>query len=269
MPDLPRSWRGVAVITLALAMVSFCPSPSRGGRVLRRFVPGDLEFEQPGVLACDMATGYLSSQEGKRVSIPDFEISLGATDNLEFDLEGEFAMAKSGSNELSFNKVAPDNLWAYSKYGLFSSDDPDADGSDIWTLGVQGGPKLPLAQGAQGVGFEGVMLLGYVVRQTHFVLNAGGLVDPASDPHSPRPQAVESGLSIDRPIDAANQWSAGVDLASVTFLSPDDDQFNTSATLTWSPSENLDLYATVTYGWLRGGDHYGVLFGMVPRLHLW
>ncbi|HVM95059.1 MAG TPA: hypothetical protein VMT89_01665, partial [Candidatus Acidoferrales bacterium] len=89
------------------------------------------------------------------------------------------------------------------------------------------------------------------------------------DSHSPRPEAVESGLSIDRPFASVPQLSAGIDLASVTFLSPDSNQFNSSGTLTWSPTDTLDLYVTVTYGWLSGGDHYGVLFGVVPRLHLW
>ncbi|HVM98005.1 MAG TPA: hypothetical protein VMT89_16540, partial [Candidatus Acidoferrales bacterium] len=92
------------LVTLALILLIFAPHPCRGARVLRRFVPGDLEFEEPGVLALDNSVGFLSSQDGKRISIPDFEYSLGVTSNLELDLEGEFAMAKSGSNVFTFNR---------------------------------------------------------------------------------------------------------------------------------------------------------------------
>jgi hypothetical protein len=255
------------LVLLWLLSICLAATPVSAARILRRFVPGDLEFEPPGSLAIDVAAGFVRGEDGPRISVPDFEVALGATDDIEFDLEGELALDKSADGTLSFDRVAPDNLWAYTKIGLFSSD--DTDNRDVLSLGVQAGPKLPLAPGAQGVGIEGIVLLGYLMSKTHFVLNAGGLVDPASDPHAPRPRAVETGLSIDRQLDEAGQWSVGAQLAGVAFTSPDRDQFNTGATLTWSPSDNLDLYVTATRGWLSGGDQYGVLVGIVPHLRLW
>jgi hypothetical protein len=38
--------------------------------------------------------------------------------------------------------------------------------------------------------------------------------------------------------------------------------------ISWSVHPNLDLSVVGIYGFLEGDDHYGVLFGMDPKIRL-
>lgn len=131
------------------------------------------------------------------------------------------------------------------------------------------GPKLPLARGNQGVGVEGLLLLAWRIRQTQLVLNLGGLLDPAPDPHTPRPTAFEGGVDIARPLDAAGRWTLAGELSGVRYFSPDDDQLNVTLGVTWSPTDTLDVSVTALGGPLSGGDRWGVLVGFSPKTRLW
>ena len=55
----------------------------------------------------------------------------------------------------------------------------------------------------------------------------------------------------------------------MTYISPDSNQFTTTAGITWSPFDNLDLSIVGLRGWLSGGDQYGALLGISPKFRLW
>jgi hypothetical protein len=134
--------------------------------VRRFFEPTDMEFEEPGMAELDMPFGLVRGEDAYRVSAPDFEFDLGLTSNLELDIDGEFAVGGPDTGEFTFDRTAPDNLWTSLKAGLLDFGDE----ANAWTSGIQLGPKLPLAHGNQGVGVEGLLLLGWRVRQTQLVL---------------------------------------------------------------------------------------------------
>ena len=250
-----------------LALLGACaPGGARAAVMRRLFEPTDMEIEDAGVMDVDMQFGPVRGEDAWRVSVPDFEIDLGLGHGLELDLDGELAVGGPDDGDFVFDRFAPDNLWPAIKMGVLDFDDPDHDQG--WAFGFQIGPKIPLAQGAQGTGFEGLLLLGWHLHKTTIVLNAGGLRDPSTngDPH---PSGFETGLDLDRPLDAAGHWSLDGSIGAVTYLTPDRDQLTTSAGITWSPSDMLDLSVSALYGWLDGGDRYGVLLGVSPKFRLW
>lgn len=238
---------------------------ARAVPVRRIFEPTDMEFEEPGMAELDMQFGLVRGEDAYRLSAPDFEFDLGLTSNLELDIDGEFAVGGPPTGEFTFDRTAPDNLWTSLKAGLFDF----GDDANAWTSGIQVGPKLPLARGNQGVGVEGLLLLAWRIRQTQLVLNLGGLLDPAPDPHTPRPTAFEGGVDIARPLDAAGRWTLAGELSGVRYFSPDDDQLNVTLGVTWSPTDTLDVSVTALGGPLSGGDRWGVLVGFSPKTRLW
>lgn len=240
-------------------------SVARAVPVRRVFEPTDMELEEPGVAEFDMQFGLVRGESAYRVSAPDFEFDLGLTPNVELDLDGEFAVGGPDTGEFVFNRTAPDNLWTSIKAGLFDFGNADS----AWTSGFQLGPKVPLAHGNQGVGVEGLLLLGWRVHQTQLVLNLGGLIDPAADPHTPRPRAVEGGLDLNYPLDANGRWALTGELSGVRYFSPDDDQLNVTLGVTWSPTDMLDLSIVALGGPLSGGDRWGLLLGISPKVQLW
>ncbi len=213
----------------------------------------------------DMEFGLVRGEDAYRVSAPAFEFSLGLRSNVELDIDGEFAVGGPPTGEFTFDRTAPDNLWTSLKVGLFDF----GDDANAWTTGIQLGPKLPLARGNQSVGVEGVFLLGWRIRKTRLVLNLGGLLDPIPDPDTPRPAAFEGGLDIARPLDDDERWTLTGEISGVRYASADHDQVNFTLGVTWSPTDTLDVSATVLGGILRGGDRWGVLIGISPKARLW
>lgn len=117
-----------------------------------RFEPTDLELEDPGTAEIDLQLGVVRGQDLWRVMMPDFELDLGVLSNVELDLDGAYAI-EDGAHQL------PDNLWLSVKLGL--ADWHDAVAQHAWAIGVQAGPKLPIAPDNHGVGVEGLALVGY------------------------------------------------------------------------------------------------------------
>ncbi|HEX7408212.1 MAG TPA: hypothetical protein VF515_11270 [Candidatus Binatia bacterium] len=260
-----RRMADAALLYVALALVQG-PGAAWADAVRRLFEPTDLEFEQPGVVELDTQFGPVRGEKAHRIAVPDVELDLGLTRNVEFDLDGQFAIGGPDSGAFRFDRVAPDNLWPAVKLGLADFAESGADVA--WAAGLQVGPKLPLARGAHGVGIEGLLLLGCRYRQTAFILNLGGRRDPAAD-DAPGPSAAEFGIDIDHPLDAAGHWALLGEIGAVAYVSPDPNQLTTSAGIAWRPSDDLELSVTGLYGWLAGGDQYGVLFGFSPKFHLW
>ncbi|HEY2733050.1 MAG TPA: hypothetical protein VGI70_03655, partial [Polyangiales bacterium] len=76
------------------------------------------------------------------------------------------------------------------------------------------------------------------------------------------------GLFPDVELDADEEFSFNASVSGVNFLSSDADQISTSAGATWSVSDELDLSLSALVGWLAGGDRYGLLLGVSPKLDL-
>lgn len=255
--------------------------PTRAGAVtVRRFFePTDMELEDPGDVELDTQLGLVRGEDAFRVSVPDFELDVGLPWNLELDLDGEMAIGGPDGGELRFDELAQDNLWTSVKYGILTYADDEAQQSEA--LGLQVGPIWPVAPGAQGVGVEGLLLLG--VRSTggwYVVFNAGGFVEPgdASDlPKDPNPAekasdrratGIASGADLEVPLDPDGVWTALGELSGVAYVSSDEPQLTTSLGLQWTPLPDLDLGVTAFRGWLPGGDQYGVLLGVTTRFTL-
>jgi hypothetical protein len=258
-----RSRTGLRV--LCVAVLSVVSARSRAAPVRRVFEPTDIELEEPGVMEVDMQYGLVRGADADRVSIPDFEIDVGLTRTVELDLDGEAAVTRGTGHGFGVARWAPDNLWTSLKVGLVDFLDRDHDMA--WALGMQLGPKLPIARGNVGVGAEGLALLGVRWHTTQLALNLGGFVDPAPGAGSARPGAVEAGVDLAQPL--AGPWSLTGELGGVAYGSRDPDELTTTAGIAWSPSDAIELSVVGLHGWLPGGDQWGLLLGVSPKFRLW
>ena len=186
------------------------------------FEPTDFELEVPGTLEVDLQFGVIRGQGPWRLALPDFEVDLGLTKHVEFDLDGGYVLEGPEGGGFSFDHAAPDSLWPSLKVGLFESRDLLA--RTAWTTGLQLGPKLPVASGSHGLGFEGLVLVGHVMGALHLVGSAGGFVDPRPHPTGGRPTGVETGLDLDLDLDSHGDWSLTGELSAVLFTSNDPHQ---------------------------------------------
>src|SRR4051794_40778772 len=172
----PAVRRPVAVVLLPLLLAA-APLAARGASRRSRplFEPTDLELEDPGTVEVDLQLGYVQSSGPARLVIPDLELDIGLARSLELDVDASYAVIRPDRGQFALDQGAPDSLWAALKIGLLSVD--GADGG--LALGLQLGPKLPVAPGSHGVGGEALALLGLRRGDTHLVLQLGALVDPA------------------------------------------------------------------------------------------
>jgi hypothetical protein len=230
------------------------------------FEPTDLELEEPGVMEVDLQFGAIRSRGPARIVVPDFELDLGLLPNLELDVDGAYAIEGPSTGPFAFDHAAPDSLWPAAKLGLYDANDADA--HTALAVGVQLGPKLPVAIGSHGLGVEALALVGTAFARTHLVWNAGAFVDPDPDANPGRPTGLELGVDVDVDLDAKDTFSLQGGLSGVRFLSSDADQLLATAGLTWSPIDALDLSLLGLCGFLAGSDRYGVLLGVSPKLRL-
>jgi len=211
----------------------------------------------------DFQMGVIRGRDPWRIIVPDFELNLGILPNLEFDLDGSYSLEGSSSGPFSRPHAAPDALWTSVKLGL--KDWHNDALSRAWALGFQVGPKLPAARGSRGIGVEGLVLLGLLAFDSHFVLNAGLLNDPRPTAPESRPFGFECGLDIHVPFDTGDTVAFIGEVSGVHFFSADPHQLSTTAGLSYSPYRYLDLSVVGLAGWLNGSDRYGLLFGVTPK----
>ena len=231
-----------------------------------RFEPTDLEWENTGVAELDLQFGPVRGQGPWRIVVPDFELDLGLLPWLEIDLDGAYAVEGPATGPFSLDHSAPDALWLSVKLGLYGvHDDGDTFGA---ALGVQIGPKLPVAAGSHGLGVESLLLSGGTLRRLTAVLNLGGFIDPAPDASSGRQIGVEAGLDLRFKLDHHDRFGLTGELAGTHFLSRDPDQLQATLGFVWSVRPTLDLSITGLVGSLSGGDRYGVLLGISPKVRL-
>jgi hypothetical protein len=265
-PPSARRASALAAFVAAAAGAVAAPAWARTG-VRPIFEPTDLELEVPGVMEVDLQVGAIRSQGPARAVIPDFELDLGILPSVELDLDGAYAIEGPAQGPFAFDHAAPDSLWLSAKVGFFDWSDDQS--KSAWAVGMQAGPKAPVAAGAHGLGAEALFLIGHMRRNTHAILNAGGFVDPAPDAASGRPVGVEVGLDLQREVTAGGGVSLTAELSGVRFLTSDPHQLLATAGVTLSPSESLDLSVVGLWGFLAGSDRYGVLVGLSPKLRLW
>jgi hypothetical protein len=254
----------LALVAAGLSLATTSELQARAIRPL--FEPTDLEMEDTGVAEIDLQLGFVRSQGPWRLVIPDFELDLGFLPWLELDLDGAYALEGPADAPFSLDHAAPDALWPSVKLGLYDSHDSDAKTGRA--IGAQLGPKLPVASGSHGVGFEGLALLGGSLRRLQLVLNIGGFVDPAPDALSGRPIGIETGVDMQLKLDDVDRFSLTGEISGVYFLTPDPDQFLVTGGFTWSVLSNLDLSIVGLYGLLPGSDRYGVLLGISPKFRM-
>ena len=247
-------------------LVALAAAPARARPARRMFEPTDLELEDPGLLEIDGQIGVVRGPEAFRLAVPDLEIDLGLPHGFELDLDGAFALEAPADGTLRFDHVAPDNLWLGLKTGLFDWNDPAQRAA--WAIGAQIGPKLPLAPEAHGVGIEALLLAGFHRAGTHVMLNAGGLVDPASGDDTARPVGLEGGVDLAQDL-ADDRWSLTAQLGAIVFRSDDPHQLTVSFGVAWAPSQTLELSLVMLAGLLPGSDRYGLLLGLAPKIAVW
>jgi hypothetical protein len=256
-----------ALFTLCLVGPCLAPSHACARHVRPLFEPTDLEIEQPGVFEGDLQMGVVRGEDGPlRIVVPDFELDLGLLPNVELDLDGAYAIEGGNHGAFSFDHAAPDSLWLAGKFGFYDAHDDAA--NSAFAIGMQLGPKWPIAVAAHGVGAEGLLLVSTGYSIVHAVWNAGGFIDPAPDSRPGRPRGIELGTDVDIDLDSDQIFSLNGGLSIVHFFSQDAAQLLTSAGITWSVTDTLDLSVTAMVGWLAGGDRYGVLLGVSPKFQL-
>lgn len=250
--------------SLALAILMITAAPALARPMRARFEPTDLELEKPGVLDVDLQVGYLYGVQS-RLMLPDFEVDLGITRRFEIDLDGAYAI----DPRTAAGDAAPDNLWLAGKIGVFDLRWEHF----MFSGGVQLGPRLPVAHGAVGVGFDGLLLVGLAFNRTHLVLNLGGYIDPGQPTMDPtktaRPIGVQLGLAVDVDLTRDGRFGFHGELGGVVGVAVDPSQVVLAAGLVFSPNDNLDLSILALVGLLPGADRAGGMLGVSPKLVLW
>jgi len=261
--------RGV-VLALALApapALALLAVPARAAIPVRRyFEPTDLELENPGVVELDLQLGFIRSQGPYRLVVPDFEADLGILPNLELDIDGALAIEGPQDAPFALDHVVADNLWVSVKLGLFDLRNEAA--RSAWAGGVQVGPKLPLAPGADGIGVEGLLLLGRTMPGVQVVLNLGGLYDPPVAPTGSRPAGIEGGFDLKFDLPPSGVLAILGELAGVAFVSDDPNQLLVTAGIDWQPREWIEISLVGLVGFLMGSDQYGLLLGISPKFRV-
>jgi hypothetical protein len=247
------------------AALSVLLATSAAGAVKRRFEPTDLELEDAGVLEADIQVGPVQSDGPMRIVFPDAEIDLGLAPNIELDVDFTLGLEGPLRGPYSVDHTVTDNTWIAAKLGLLDVRDPAA--GTAWALGVQLGPKLPLAGDARGTGYEALFLVGRTMGRWHLVLNAGGLVDPGADISRKRPIGAVAGLDlqVDLPHDVAILGEIG----TVLYVSGDPHELAGTLGVQWSPTATLDLSVVGLVGLPPGSDRYGLLLGVARKFQLW
>jgi hypothetical protein len=251
-------------LALALAL-SASAAPARAAAIRRIFEPTDLELEKSGAVELDLQFGWIRGPSNHRVSVPDFELDIGLTKNLELDVDGTFSLEGPEGGAFSPRHFNRDNLWVGAKIGLV--DWTDEESRQSFAFGLQVGPKLPVAPGSHGLGLEVLVLGGFHRGRTTVVLNAGFLADPLPDnAGTARPKGLEGGVDVNVDLPGSGKWSAIGELGGVRFLSKDPHQLVGTAGIAYAPWKLLTLSLLGLPGFLDGDDRYGILFGASPKV---
>jgi hypothetical protein len=229
------------------------------------FEPTDLEWEEPGRAEFDLQFGLIRGPSSYRLVVPDAEFDLGITRQIEFDIDGAFALEGPDNATLRLDHIAQDNLWLSLKVGLVSF---GIGPQSLVATGLQIGPKLPTARGARQLGVESLWVVGLSSAHHHVVLNFGALLDPVAS-GTGRPKAFEGGIDLTDELDSTGTWAWVAELGAVRFISADPHQLHLTSGLVWSPNRALSVSVIALAGLAKGSDPYGGLIGVSPSTSLW
>jgi hypothetical protein len=229
------------------------------------FEPTDLEMETAGTAELDVQVGAYQGDVARLV-VPDLEFDLGLLPGLELDVDSAYTIQGPEDGRFAFTNPTPDNIWVASKLALWDS--RLEGGASAWALGLQVGPKFPMAKDLHGLGYEGLLLVGRASNRSHLVINLGGLVDPGTNISHNRAIGVEGGLDAELELQLAHLSVTG-ELGGVRYLSSDPHELHATLGLNWGVTNTLDVSLVGLVGFLSGGDHAGVLLGVSPKFALW
>ncbi|MET0793508.1 MAG: hypothetical protein ABW061_18445 [Polyangiaceae bacterium] len=251
-----------ARISLLFALSALSLSASAAAK-RRHFEPDDLELENAGVLDVDLQAGPVlgSSSSQNHLLLPDFEIGLGLTRDVELDVSGAFTFDRVGGQR----HISGDALWVATKLGLYDSSDTPG---DAWALGIELGPRFPTVDSG-GVGYGALGLVGFTHRGFAWVLNAGTLIDPGASIADQHASSLVCGLDFNAQLAEQSRWSLQSELGAAYYFSPDPHELSFSLGTTYAVSPKLDLSLTALSGFLRHTDHAALLLGVSPQVDLW
>jgi hypothetical protein len=224
-----RRTRAALALGLVVTPALFAgPAAARSRRP--RFEPTDLELEDVGTAEFDVQAGPTvgGGENGNRFIVPDMEMDLGLTSNVELDVEGAFAVDHFDGPHPRMDGEA---LWTAVKLGLFDS--RDAGGRHTLAGGIQLGPRLPTI-GTRGIGYAGLALLGVGVYRTHLVGNVGAIVDPGEHVTSGQAKSFVAGVDLDLDLDAHGTWSFVGEVGAAYYVSPDPNEVTLTAGFSWA-----------------------------------
>jgi hypothetical protein len=254
----------LAAAGLAAALLTL---PRAALAAKHHFEPTDLDLQDPGQIELDLQVGMARSDGPWRAVLPDAELNLGLSSNVEIDVDFALGIEGRPGRAFTFDHLVTDNVWLATKLGLWDSRNEAA--GTAWAFGVQLGPKLPIATGAYGIGYEALLLFGRTIRTTHLALDVGALVDPGAEVSRHRPIGVEVGLDLDQDLGRDSPFSILAEIGGIHWFTPDPDQLQITAGLQWSPSDALDLSLSGMVGLPPGSDRYAILLGVSPKARLW
>lgn len=229
----------------------------------RHFEPDDLQLEAPGILDLDLQLGPVwgNSASGDHVLMPDFEVGLGLTRNVELDVSGTFTIDRENGQR----HVTGDSLWVATKLGVFDLIDGTG---NVWAVGLELGPRLPTLD-AGGIGYGALGLLGWTHRGLALVLNVGSFIDPGASANAGHPTSLLFGLDLNAALDDRGRFSLQSELGFAHYLSTDPDELAYTLGTTYALTGHLDISVMALSGFLPNTDHWGVLLGVSPQLELW
>lgn len=248
----------------ATALLAASSAHAQVGR--RRFDPEDLQLEEPGAVHMDLQLGVIRGPAAGRWVVPDFGIDIGVSPTVELGADGQLALEGSAAKPYALDHVVADNVWLSSKVGLF--DHQDHATHTAWAGGFQLGPKLAVAPGARGTGFEGLILVGRTIRKTVVVVNAGGFVDPGAAISRRRPIGIEGGVDVEVGFGGRAGWSFLADLSAVYFPSGQPAQLQSTFGPQLAVASWLSVSTQAVIGVLSSTDHFGALLVLSPRFRL-
>jgi hypothetical protein len=229
-----------------------------------RFEPTDLSLAEPGELSLDVELGFFTDTSGHSLPLPDFELNLGLTREVELDIDGAFALTNVGVPGQSA-VPSPDNLWVSLKFGLFATHSHR--GEKRWSVGMQLGPRIAMAPGSEGFGAEMLVLVSRHWPGWTLSFNTGGYTEP----RVPGQAGIDRGivLGVDLSHELSTDWSVSAEIfgAKTNGIAPD--QLGGTLGLAWQCLPALELSVRTIATAVGTGPGYGFFFGFSPTFHLW
>ncbi len=221
-------------------------------------------MQLPGQLEADLEFGLFADDSGLTAQLPDFELNLGLTREVEFDVDGTPMLSGFGAaaGPLAFSS---NNLWFSLKIGLAGARQRGTERS--WGVGVQLGPRVAAAAGSQGLGAEALLLVARHWPRWSLVANAGAYQEPPARGAPTVDRGLQAGLDLTHDLTDVVGFEA--ELFAVVTNGVAEHQVGASAGVAWQCNDHVAVSARVVGGLLGAGPGIGVSLGVSPSLRLW